>query len=104
MPRSLHLALGFSFAVFLGGFLGAATGTAQAASDLDLRTLSPGTLSPGGTDAEAVKQPPPDPNRKRAGEPCKSSDECQRHHSCEKVGDQTRCQAPPSKLPPGAVT
>lgn len=99
MPRSLHLACGFSFALFLGGFLGAATGTAQAARDLD-----PSTLSPGGKDAEAVKQPPPDPNRKKAGEPCKSSDECQRHHSCEKVGDQTRCQAPPSKLPPGAVT
>lgn len=99
MPRSLHLACGFSFALFLGGFLGAATGTAQAAIGLD-----PSTLSPAAGDVESVKQPPPDPNRKKAGEACKSSDECQRHHSCEKVGDQTRCQAPPSKLPPGAVT
>lgn len=37
-----------------------------------------------------------DPKRKKAGEECKSSDECQRHHSCVKSGEKSICTAPPS--------
>lgn len=55
-----------------------------------------------------VKQAPPpphDPNKKNDGDACKAADECQPHHSCEKVGDQQVCKAPPPRrLPPGAVT
>ena len=46
-----------------------------------------------------------DPKKKLPGDPCKSSDECQLHHSCEKVGDKNVCKAPPPpSIPPGAVT
>lgn len=99
MSRSLHIALCFSGALFFGSFLGAVTGSAHAAVAVD-----PSTLTPGAQDAHAVKQPPPDPTRKKAGEACKSDDECQRHHSCVKIGERNVCQAPPSRLPPGAVT
>lgn len=37
---------------------------------------------------------PDDPKKKKAGEECKGSDECQRHHSCEKSGDKRVCTAP----------
>lgn len=42
---------------------------------------------------EAVTAPN-DPKKKKAGEECKSSDECQRHHSCEQAGDKSVCVAP----------
>ncbi len=48
---------------------------------------------------------PFDPKKKKPGEECKSSDECQRHHSCNKEGYKNVCVAPPRpKLPPGVVT
>lgn len=48
---------------------------------------------------------PFDPKKKKPGEECKTSDECQRHHSCNKEGDKNVCVAPPPrKLPPGVVT
>lgn len=99
MFRSLHIAVAFSGALFFGGILGATTGSAYAAVELD-----PSTFAPAAQGMGEAKEAPPDPSRKKAGEACKSSDECQKHHSCVKVGDQNRCQAPPSRLPPGAVT
>ena len=46
-----------------------------------------------------------DPKKKKPGDACKSSDECQKHHTCAKVGDKNVCQAPPRPpLPPGVVT
>ena len=58
--------------------------------------------------AQALSEPPPpphDPKKKNAGDVCKSADECQAHHTCEKVGDKQVCKAPPPRrLPPGAVT
>lgn len=46
-----------------------------------------------------------DPKKKMPGDPCKNADECQRHHTCEKVGDKNVCKAPPPpSIPPGAVT
>lgn len=48
---------------------------------------------------------PFDPKKKKPGEECKTSDECQRHHSCNKDGDKNVCVAPPRpKMPPGVVT
>ncbi len=99
MPRPLHAALAFASALLLGSVVGVSSRSARAQGDID---LSP--LAPAGQQAGARKEPPPDPSRKRAGDTCKSSDECQKHHSCVKVGDQSVCQAPPSRLPPGAVT
>lgn len=37
---------------------------------------------------------PNDPKKKKAGEECKTSDECQRHHSCVKNDDKGICTAP----------
>jgi len=55
--------------------------------------------------AAEMQQEPNDPKKKKPGDECKSADECQRHHSCEKVGDKNVCKAPaPHKLPPGVVT
>ena len=48
---------------------------------------------------------PFDPNKKKVGEECKSSDECQKHHECTNNGEKNVCTAPPPpQLPPGAVT
>lgn len=55
--------------------------------------------------ADESSEVAPDPKKKKAGEECKTSDECQRHHSCKKDGDKGVCTAPPRhKIPPGAVT
>lgn len=55
--------------------------------------------------ASEMPEPPLDPKKKKPGEECKTSDECQRHHSCKKDGDKGVCTAPPRhKIPPGAVT
>lgn len=55
--------------------------------------------------ADEAMEPAPDPKKKKPGEECKTSDECQRHHSCKKDGDKGICTAPPRhKIPPGAVT
>lgn len=46
-----------------------------------------------------------DPKKKKAGEECKESDECQKHHQCVKSGEKGVCTAPPRRpLPPGVVT
>lgn len=48
---------------------------------------------------------PNDPNKKKVGEKCKSSDECQKHHECKSDGEKNVCTEPPRpKLPPGVVT
>ncbi|EOQ88972.1 hypothetical protein LEP1GSC202_1540 [Leptospira yanagawae serovar Saopaulo str. Sao Paulo = ATCC 700523] len=48
---------------------------------------------------------PNDPNKKKVGEECKSSDECQKHHECKSDGEKNVCTEPPRpKLPPGVVT
>ncbi|TGM52224.1 hypothetical protein [Leptospira vanthielii] len=48
---------------------------------------------------------PFDPKKKKVGEECKTSDECQKHHSCASDGEKNVCTEPPKqKLPPGAVT
>jgi len=57
------------------------------------------------TAVSEMAPPPHDPKKKNPGDTCKSSDECQIHHSCVKEGDKSVCKAPPPrKLPPGAVT
>ena len=85
MLRSLKAAMLFSGALLIGAALGATSSVPPASA------------------SEAAM--PHDPNKKNAGDPCKSSDECQKHHTCAKVGDQNVCKAPPRpRLPPGAVT
>ncbi len=55
--------------------------------------------------ASEMAEPAPDPKKKKAGEECTSSDECQKHHACKKSGEKSFCTAPPRpKLPPGVVT
>jgi hypothetical protein len=86
MNRSLQIAALLSGTLMVGVFLGASS-------------------SPRPAHAGAAAQAPIDPNKKMPGDACKSSDECQKHHSCAKVGDKSVCQAPPApRLPPGAVT
>ena len=100
MFRALRAAVLFTGALALGAFLGTTDSVSRAHADALLSPAS-STMQPAGAAAE----PPHDPNRKKAGEPCKSSDECQRHHSCAKVGDKNVCTPPPApRLPPGAVT
>jgi len=93
MLRSVNVVSLFSAALLSGALLGASAQLASAhASDL------------GSQPARPVKEPH-DPKKKNAGDVCKSADECQAHHTCEKVGDQQVCKAPPPRrLPPGAVT
>lgn len=56
-------------------------------------------------DLRSEAAPAYDPSKKKPGETCKESTECQPHHHCIKVGDKSVCQAPPRpQLPPGAVT
>jgi hypothetical protein len=52
-----------------------------------------------GTPPSAV-EPTPDPNKKKAGEECKSSDECQRHYACVKAGEKRVCTALPQPVMP----
>ena len=91
-------------ALVCGGLLGLFLGVTLPTS----RALAQGPLTPGLSDAQhasQVKEPAPDPNKKSAGQECKTADECQRHHSCEKVGNKSVCKAPERpRLPPGAVT
>ena len=82
---------GLSLALLVGVLTGAAT--PRAAAQPVAQALS------------ELPPPPHDPKKKDDGAPCKSSDECQTHHTCEKVDNQKVCKAPPPrKLPPGAVT
>jgi hypothetical protein len=100
MLRSLIAASAFSGALMLGLFLGATSH----ASPMDADAIS-GVTGPSARRGSEAPPPPLDPNKKKPGDPCKSSDECQKHHTCAKVGDQSVCQAPPRpRLPPGAVT
>lgn len=98
MIRSLSAASAFSGALLIGIFLGATASVPHAYADAD----------PGAAPSRRSEAPPPpnDPKKKLPGDACKSSDECQRHHSCVKVDDtKSVCQAPPrARLPPGAVT
>lgn len=68
--------------------------------------LSTGAIYAGATMKQASEMMiPDDPKKKKAGEECKTSDECQNHHSCKKEGEKSVCTAPPRpKLPPGVVT
>lgn len=100
MLRYLRAASAFSAALLLGTFLGASSPVASARAD----ALS-GVTGPAAHAVSEAPPPPDDPKRKKEGEACKSSDECQRHHTCAKVGDTSVCKAPPRRvLPPGAVT
>lgn len=97
MPRPIHAALVLPGALLIGLICGAGSPLPRAFADA-------GPASGAARRASQAQQPV-DPNKKMPGEACKSSDECQRHHSCEKVGDKSVCKAPPPpKLPPGAVT
>ena len=97
MLRSLNAVLLFAGALCVGTVLGSSVNVASA----DVL----GAIDATAQTASQVKEPAPDPNKKNAGDPCKSSDECQAHHTCKKVGDKNACVAPPRReLPPGAVT
>lgn len=86
MFRSLNLVALFSGALVLGAVMGMSS-----------------TIKP--AHAGAMARPPHDPKKKSAGDACKSADECQKHQTCEKVGDKQVCKEPPMpSLPPGAVT
>ena len=95
MLRSLSVAMGLSGALLVGALLGGGALPAHA----EKAWASPGAQS------LSEMAPPHDPKKKNAGDACKSSDECQPHHTCTKVGDKSVCKAPPRpSLPPGAVT
>jgi hypothetical protein len=97
MLRCLKSFTVFAGALLIGTLLGATSPIEPAYADVDQGA----TAQP----VSQVKEPPPDPKKKLAGDECKSSDECQRHHSCVKSGDKKVCEAPPRpRLPPGAVT
>lgn len=99
MLSALKVALAFSCAALLGAFLGSTASVSPAHADAALGSGS--AAQP----ASEAAPPPPDPKKKKEGEPCTSASECQKHHTCAKVGNQSVCQAPsrPS-LPPGATT
>lgn len=97
MSGSLKGVLLFSGALMLGGLLGAASRVSHASP-------AHSAVEAGAMPASMAK-PAYDPKKKMPGDVCKSSDECQMHHTCVKVGDKQVCQAPPPpRLPPGAVT
>lgn len=98
MTRSLFLVALLSSALSVGGWLGLAAQAAPAHA----QTLTwTGQAIPAG----AGPSPQYDPKKKLPGDVCKSADECQKHHTCEKVGDKQVCkEPPPPPLPPGAVT
>ena len=97
MSRSIHTILACAGALALGVWLGSSPSSASAQSKAQAAIAASGESG-----ATQVKEPPPDPKRKRAGDACKTDDECQRHHSCVKTGDKGVCTAP--QLPPGTVT
>ena len=102
MLRSVKAGLIFSCALLAGAVLGAAPQASRASAD-----VTQGVTGPAANSLGATARPPHDPNKKNEGEPCKSSDECQKHHTCAKTqdGDKSVCKAPPPpRLPPGAVT
>jgi hypothetical protein len=96
MHASLVRIAWFASALLVGASLGEAVQVAPAHARV---------VTDSGSTAVSEMQAPHDPKKKNAGDPCKSADECQAHHTCEKVGSQQVCKAPPPrKLPPGAVT
>lgn len=100
MSRDFKAAVVFSFALGLGALLGTLSAPSPARADALLLPAGSPAIPVG-----ATARHPHDPNKKNAGDACKSSDECQLHHTCTKVGDKSVCQAPPpDRLPPGAVT
>lgn len=44
--------------------------------------------------SDRAMESPTEPRKKKAGEECKTSEECRRHHRCEKVVDKNVCVAP----------
>jgi hypothetical protein len=100
MRRSVKAVTAFSFALLLGAPLGVTSSVSPARADARLELPDSNMRA-----VSEQPEPAPDPNRKKAGEACKSSDECQKHHTCAKVDGKNVCQAPPRpRLPPGAVT
>src|SRR5262245_47287616 len=97
MLRSLKTALVFAGALLVGASFGVISSVSPASADA---LPSVGAAQP----MSELPPPPDDPKRKKAGEPCTSSKECQKHHSCNKVGEKKVCEAPSRHLPPGAVT
>lgn len=91
MIRSLKIAALFSGTLMLGVLLGGAPQVARVHASV---VSDPTATLPRGEAAQA----PIDPKKKMPGDACKSSDECQKHHTCTKVGDKNVCQAPP--MPP----
>ena len=92
MIRSLQVVVVFSGALILGVFLGAIAKVPRAYADV------------AGFSARSEAYIPNDPKKKMPGDACKSSDECQKHHTCAKVGDKSVCQASlRPRLPSGAV-
>jgi len=52
--------------------------------------------------ARASKRPPPDPNKAKLGDRCKTSSDCDHSHEnveCVEKGDHKECQQVPSKRP-----
>ena len=99
MLRSIKAVFLFSGALMAGTWLGATAYAPRAHAD-EVRSADAAPMR-----SASEMQVPNDPKRKQAGEPCKSSDECQRHHTCAKVDGKDVCKAPPPRrLPPGAVT
>jgi len=97
MIRSLNAAAVFSGALMVGILLGTTANLSRAYAD-----AVPGGMTP---IAKSEQQVPIDPKKKMPGDACKTSDECQSHHTCTKIGEKSVCQAPPrARLPPGAVT
>ncbi|MFO1471769.1 MAG: hypothetical protein U1F27_12120 [Turneriella sp.] len=45
--------------------------------------------------------PSQDPKKKKAGEECKATSECQHHHTCVKSGEKSVCTAPKRDDYPG---
>ena len=103
MLRYVSAALAFSGALMLGASLGASSPVASAHAD-----ALQGVTGPSAQSQSELPPPPDDPKKKKAGEECKNSGECQKHHKCAKADEKDEkgvCQAPPRRLlPPGAVT
>ena len=98
MTRSLFLVALLLSALSVGGWLGLGAQAAPAHAQ---------TLTWAGQATPTGDSPSPryDPKKKLPGAACKTADECQKHHTCEKVGDKQVCkEPPPPRLPPGAVT
>jgi hypothetical protein len=101
MTRVLKAAAVLSGVLVVGIYFRVTANSSHAYADVPLAGAPPAARS----QAKEPPPAPPDPKKKMPGDACTSSDECQNHHTCTKVGDKSVCQAPSrSQLPPGAVT